>query len=91
MTDDRAREVYAKAGLMIRNGLQPDAKHVIFDTTPSGVTEFMDRATTGGSTVYNNGMASSAIDTTAPQSTTTTTDTTTTTSDTTTHRRMRKD
>jgi probable HAF family extracellular repeat protein len=44
--------MFAKAGVMIRDGTAANAAHVILDVKPDGEVEFMQRATTGGSTVY---------------------------------------
>ena len=45
----------AKAGVMIREGLSPDAAHVILSVKPDGDVEFMQRATRGGPTTYLGG------------------------------------
>ena len=46
---------FAKAGLMFRDGLAPDAAHVILDLKPSGEVEFMARPCRGCDTVYIGG------------------------------------
>ena len=38
---------WAKAGLMVRDSLQPDAIHAMVDVTPAGAVEFIWRAATG--------------------------------------------
>ena len=43
---------YAKAGVMIRESLTAGAAHVILDARPNGAIEFMQRASSGGSTSY---------------------------------------
>ena len=43
---------YAKAGVMIREGLSPGSAHAVLDMKPGGGVEFMARTTTGGSTSY---------------------------------------
>jgi hypothetical protein len=50
-------DAYAKAGVMIRDSIAPDAAHVILDVKPNGGVEFMTRATTGGSTTFVAGAA----------------------------------
>lgn len=45
----------AKAGVMIRDGVAPDAAHVILNVKPDGDVEFMQRTTTGGLTTYLGG------------------------------------
>src|SRR5205807_1366980 len=42
----------AKAGLMMRESLAPDATHVILDVEPPGYIEFMTRSTTGALTQW---------------------------------------
>ncbi|MGH9901922.1 MAG: hypothetical protein ACRD68_08945, partial [Pyrinomonadaceae bacterium] len=42
----------AKAGVMIREGLTPGARHVLLNVNPSGGTEFMRRPDTGGNTSF---------------------------------------
>ncbi len=44
--------VYAKAGVMLRESLQPGARHVILDVRPDGSIEFMTRTATNGATSY---------------------------------------
>jgi hypothetical protein len=48
----RAEHPYAKAGLMLRDGIGADAAHVILDVKPNGEIEFMTRAATGGQTTW---------------------------------------
>lgn len=43
---------YAKAGLMIRQSLDPGAPEVILDVRPGGGIEFMTRSLTGGQTAF---------------------------------------
>jgi regulation of enolase protein 1 (concanavalin A-like superfamily) len=60
--DDGARTVqvrsldntnpFAKAGLMLRESLDPSAAHVILDVRPDGSIEFMTRSSTGAETTY---------------------------------------
>lgn len=44
--------MFAKAGVMMRDGLSSDSAHVILDVKPDGQVEFMQRSTTGGETTY---------------------------------------
>jgi beta-glucanase (GH16 family) len=44
---------YAKAGVMIRESLDPGSKHALVDLTPSHGTEFIRRTATGASAVSN--------------------------------------
>ena len=46
---------FAKAGLMFRDGLAPDAVNVILDVKPDGGVEFMARTCTGCETQYLGG------------------------------------
>ena len=48
---------FAKAGLMVRTSLEPDAAHVVLSATPNGEIEFMSRAVSGGATAYLGGGA----------------------------------
>ena len=48
---------YAKAGLMVRAGLTPDAAMAIFDVKPNGELEFMARVDTGAAVQYLAGSA----------------------------------
>ena len=41
---------FAKAGVMLRDGLDPSSAHVILDETPTGFIEFMTRPSAGQST-----------------------------------------
>jgi hypothetical protein len=43
---------FAKAGLMIRQSLDPGSPHVILDVKPNGDLDFMTRQTQGGSTTF---------------------------------------
>jgi regulation of enolase protein 1 (concanavalin A-like superfamily) len=43
---------FAKAGVMMRDGLGAGAAHVILDIRPTGEVEFMQRATAGGITTF---------------------------------------
>ncbi|MGE3704498.1 MAG: DUF1349 domain-containing protein [Vicinamibacterales bacterium] len=43
---------YAKAGLMLRGSLDPDAAHVVLDVRPNGAIEFMTRTRRGASTTF---------------------------------------
>ena len=43
---------FAKAGLMIRQSLAPDAADVILDVRPGGELEFMTRSSAGGTTAF---------------------------------------
>jgi hypothetical protein len=46
---------FAKAGLMVRETLDPDSPAIILDVTPSGNVEFMVRDTKGGEMTYIGG------------------------------------
>jgi hypothetical protein len=46
---------FAKVGIMIRHLIDPTAKHVMVDVTPSGHVEFLMRDTWGGETTYVGG------------------------------------
>jgi hypothetical protein len=46
---------FAKAGLMLRTSLEPDAAMVILDVKPNGEIEFMHRPSTGADVVYVGG------------------------------------
>jgi hypothetical protein len=46
---------FAKAGLMIRQSLDPGSPEVIVDVKPDGGIEFMTRAAQGGATTFING------------------------------------
>jgi regulation of enolase protein 1 (concanavalin A-like superfamily) len=50
---------FAKAGLMLRDSLDPSAAHVILDVRPDGNVEFMTRSSTGGETTYLAGAVAS--------------------------------
>lgn len=50
-----AAHPFAKAGLMFRDSLDPDAMHVIVDVKPDGGVEFMARLCTGCDTTYLGG------------------------------------
>src|SRR5439155_15174270 len=52
---EQATNPFAKVGLMIRNGLAPDAAFVILDMKPNGELEFMQRETDGGAVTYLGG------------------------------------
>lgn len=52
---ERNTHPFAKAGLMIRESQNADARHVILDAKPDGTAEFMTRSSTGGSTTYLGG------------------------------------
>jgi regulation of enolase protein 1 (concanavalin A-like superfamily) len=43
---------FAKAGIMMRDGLSPGAKNVILDVRPTTDVEFMQRSSGGGPTVF---------------------------------------
>jgi hypothetical protein len=43
---------YAKAGLMLRQSLDADSAHVIFDRKPDGAYEFMTRSAAGAQTTF---------------------------------------
>ncbi len=43
---------YAKAGIMIRAGFEPDDVHSVLDVKPDGGIEFMTRSSKGGHTTY---------------------------------------
>jgi len=45
---------FAKAGIMLRDGLGANAAHVILDVRPTGNVEFMQRASAGGPTTFLN-------------------------------------
>jgi hypothetical protein len=53
--DMQNTHAFAKAGLMVRTGLGPDAATVILDVNPSGNVEFMARHDTGGEMQYLGG------------------------------------
>jgi hypothetical protein len=46
---------FAKAGVMLRGGLEPGAATVLIDVTPGGQVEFMARTTAGSGMVYLGG------------------------------------
>jgi hypothetical protein len=46
---------FAKAGLMVRQTLDPDSPAIVLDVTPSGNVEFMVRDTKGGEMAYLGG------------------------------------
>jgi regulation of enolase protein 1 (concanavalin A-like superfamily) len=46
---------FAKAGVMIRETLNPGSKHVVIDLNSDGGIEFMSRQTTGGDTAFFGG------------------------------------
>src|SRR5262249_6739600 len=48
-------DTFAKAGLMLRQGLTASSAHVILDIRPGGNVEFMTRSTSGGQTNYLGG------------------------------------
>jgi hypothetical protein len=50
--DMQNTHAFAKVGLMVRLGLDPDSPCVIIDVTPGGNVEFMTRQTKGGEMVY---------------------------------------
>jgi hypothetical protein len=54
--DMQNTHAFAKAGLMVRLGLDPDSPCVILDVTPGGNVEFMTRQTKGGEMVYVGGI-----------------------------------
>lgn len=43
---------FAKAGVMLRDGVTPEAAHVILSIRPTGDLEFMQRSATGGGTRF---------------------------------------
>jgi regulation of enolase protein 1 (concanavalin A-like superfamily) len=43
---------FAKAGVMMRDGLAANARNVVLDIRPTSDVEFMQRSTNGGATVY---------------------------------------
>jgi regulation of enolase protein 1 (concanavalin A-like superfamily) len=47
-----ATNPFAKAGIMIRQSLDPGSPHVILDLRPDGNVEFMTRSITGGETTF---------------------------------------
>ena len=51
---------FAKAGVMLRSSMAPDAADVILDLRPSRDIEFMTRAASGGSTQYLGGAVQAA-------------------------------
>ena len=53
--DMDSTNAFAKAGLMVRSGLQPDAAAIIFDVTPSGGVELMNRLNSGEEMVFRAG------------------------------------
>jgi regulation of enolase protein 1 (concanavalin A-like superfamily) len=50
-----ATHPFAKAGIMIRQSLDPSSAHAILDVKPDGGIEFMTRSVTGGTTTYIGG------------------------------------
>ena len=48
---------FAKAGLMIRESLDPSAAHVLIDVTPSGLIELLTRESTGAETRWIGGLS----------------------------------
>jgi hypothetical protein len=50
--DVRATQPFAKAGVIVRDGLAPDAPSVILDVKPDGGIEFMARMCAGCSTTF---------------------------------------
>jgi len=50
---------FAKAGLMIRDGIDPSAAHVLLDVTPSGLLELLTRETAGAETQWIGGLSPS--------------------------------
>jgi regulation of enolase protein 1 (concanavalin A-like superfamily) len=52
VTSIQNTHVYAKAGVMIRGSLNPNAAHAMLDVGPTGGVEWMTRAVTGGETSY---------------------------------------
>ena len=50
---------FAKAGLMIRDGIEPSAAHVMLDVTPSGLLELLTRESTGAETTWIGGLSPS--------------------------------
>ena len=53
--DMQNTNAFAKAGIMVRTGLDADDPAVILDVTPSGNVEFMTRSTKGGEMKYLGG------------------------------------
>jgi hypothetical protein len=53
--DMQNTNAFAKVGLMVRLGLDPDSPAVILDVTPSGNVEFMSRGAKGGEMTYLGG------------------------------------
>jgi regulation of enolase protein 1 (concanavalin A-like superfamily) len=45
-------DTFAKAGIMMRDGLAANARNVVLDIRPTNDVEFMQRSTTGGATVF---------------------------------------
>jgi hypothetical protein len=45
-------DAFAKAGLMLRESLEPGSAHVLFDLRPDGETEFMTRPAAGAETRF---------------------------------------
>ena len=52
---ERNTSPYSKAGIMIRQTLDPESAHVILDVKPDGGIEFMTRSATGGRTTFLGG------------------------------------
>jgi regulation of enolase protein 1 (concanavalin A-like superfamily) len=52
---------YAKAGVMIRDGIDPSAAHVMIDVTPSGLIELLTRTSTGEETQWIGGLSNSSF------------------------------
>jgi regulation of enolase protein 1 (concanavalin A-like superfamily) len=50
---------FAKAGLMIRDGIDPSAAHALLDVTPSGLLELLTRETAGAETRWIGGLSPS--------------------------------
>ena len=52
-----ATNPFAKAGVMIRQSLDPGSPHVVLDVKPDGGVEFMERAYLGGTTFFLSGVS----------------------------------
>ncbi len=48
----QATTAFAKAGVMLRDGVGAGAAHVVLDVRPTGDVEFMQRSAAGGATVF---------------------------------------
>ena len=52
---------FAKAGIMIRDSLDPSAANLLIDVTPSGLIELLSRTTAGAATQWIGGLSNSTF------------------------------